>query len=65
MKDFVRVMKALSDPNRIMMVKMLQHKTIWVCEMKKALQLSQPSVSKNLKTLEEAGLVVFPRTVSG
>jgi hypothetical protein len=27
MKDFVRVMKALSDPNWVMMVKMLQHKT--------------------------------------
>jgi len=27
MKDFVRVMKALSDPNWVMIVKMLQHKT--------------------------------------
>jgi hypothetical protein len=27
MKDFVRVMKALSDPDWVMMIKMLQHKT--------------------------------------
>jgi ArsR family transcriptional regulator len=61
MKDFVRVMKALSDPNRVKMVKMLQHKTMCVCEMREALQVSQPSVSKNLKILEEAGLVDFTK----
>ena len=61
MKDFIRVMKALSDPNRVKMVKMLQHKTMCVCEMRDALQVSQPSVSKNLKILEEAGLVDFAK----
>jgi len=59
MKDFIRVMKALSDPNRAKIVKMLQHGTMCVCEMREALQVSQPSVSKNLKILEEAGLVEF------
>jgi len=57
MKDFVKVMKALSDPNRVKIVKMLQHKTMCVCEMQEALQVSQPSVSKNLKILVNAGLV--------
>ena len=61
MKDFIKVMKALSDPNRIKIVKMLQHKTMCVCEMKEALRISQPSVSKNLKILEEAGLVDFSK----
>jgi ArsR family transcriptional regulator, arsenate/arsenite/antimonite-responsive transcriptional repressor len=59
MKDFLKVMKALSDPNRVKIVKMLQHKSMCVCEMKEALRISQPSVSKNLKILEEAGLVQF------
>jgi ArsR family transcriptional regulator len=59
MKDFVRVMKAFSDPNRVKIIKMLQHRTMCVCEMREALQVSQPSVSKNLKILEEAGLVEF------
>ena len=59
MKDFIKVMKALSDPNRVKIVKMLQHRTMCVCEMREALQVSQPTVSKNLKILEDAGLVDF------
>lgn len=59
MKSFVKVMKALSDPNRVKIIKMLQHKMMCVCEMKEALQISQSSVSKHLKILEEAGLVDY------
>jgi ArsR family transcriptional regulator len=61
MKNFIKVMKALSDPNRVKIVKMLQHKVMCVCEMREALQLSQPSVSKHLKILEDAGLVNFKK----
>ena len=61
MKDFINVMKALSDPSRVKIVKMLQHKLMCVCEMQEALQLSQPSVSKHLKILEYAGLVDFKK----
>ncbi len=57
MKDFIKVMKALSDPNRVKIVKMLQHKKMCVCEIREALQIAQPSASKHLKILEEAGLV--------
>ncbi len=57
MKDFLKVMKALSDVNRVKIVKMLQHKTMCVCELKAALGIAQPSVSKHLKLLEDAGLV--------
>ncbi len=57
MKDFIRVMKALSDPNRVKVVKMLQQKEMCVCEIQFALGLAQPTVSKHLKVLEEAGLV--------
>jgi ArsR family transcriptional regulator, arsenate/arsenite/antimonite-responsive transcriptional repressor len=59
MKDFIRVMKALSDPNRVKIVKMLQHKMMCVCEMRAALGIAQPTVSKHLKVLEDAGLVGF------
>jgi len=59
MKTFVKVMKALSDPNRVKIIKMLQHKTMCVCETQEALQLAQPTVSKHLKVLEEAGLVSY------
>ena len=59
MKEFIKVMKALSDPNRVRIVKMLQHRLMCVCELREALQISQSSVSKHLKILEEAGLVDF------
>lgn len=57
MKAFVKVMKALSDPNRVKILKMLQHKMMCVCEMQAALGIAQPTVSKHLKLLEDAGLV--------
>ena len=61
MRDFIKVMKALSDPNRVKIVKMLQHKLMCVCELQEALQISQSSVSKHLKILEEAGLVDYKK----
>jgi ArsR family transcriptional regulator len=56
-KDFIRVMKALSDPNRVKVVKMLQTKEMCVCEIQSALGLAQPTVSRHLKVLEDARLV--------
>lgn len=61
MKEFIKVMKALSDPNRVKMVKMLQHKSMCVCEMQAALGIAQPTVSNHLKVLEEAGLVTWEK----
>ena len=61
MRRFLKVMKALSDPGRVKIVKMLQHKTMCVCEIHSALDLAQPTISKHLKILEEAGLVVFTK----
>lgn len=57
MKDFLKVIKAISDSNRVKILKMLQHKTMCVCEMREALQLAQPTVSSHLRILEDAGLV--------
>ncbi len=62
MKPFIKVMKALSDPNRVRILKMLQHKSMCVCELQAALQIAQPSVSKHLKILNDAGLVAFRKT---
>lgn len=59
MKSFIKVMKALSDPNRVKIIKMLQHKIMCVCELRAVLGISQPNVSKHLKVLEEAGLVDY------
>ncbi len=59
MKEFVKVMKALSDPNRVKIIKMLQwKKNMCVCEIRAVLKLTQPTVSNHLKVLEAAGLVL-------
>lgn len=57
MKQFIRVMKALSDPSRVKIVKLLQVKELCVCELKEVLGLAQSTVSKHMKILEDAGLV--------
>lgn len=57
LKNYLKVIKALSDRNRVKIIKMLQGREMCVCELQAALELSQPSVSKHLKILEEAGLV--------
>jgi ArsR family transcriptional regulator len=57
MKSFVKVMKALSDPSRIKIMKMLQQKMMCVCEMQAALQIAQSTTSKHLQVLEDAGLI--------
>ncbi|MBE0558493.1 MAG: winged helix-turn-helix transcriptional regulator [Proteobacteria bacterium] len=57
MKEFIKVMKALSDPNRVKLLKVLQKRMLCVCEIQAALEIAQPTVSKHLKILEDAGLV--------
>lgn len=59
MKKFIRVMKALSDPSRVKILKLLQKKELCVCEIHVALGIAQSTASKHLKVLEEAGLVIF------
>jgi ArsR family transcriptional regulator, arsenate/arsenite/antimonite-responsive transcriptional repressor len=58
MKQFIRVMKALSDPGRVKIIKMLEHKAMCVCEIREVLGLAQPTISKHLKILEDSDLVV-------
>lgn len=62
MKQFIKVTKALSDPNRVKIVKMLQYRSMCVCEIQAAIQLAQPTVSNHLKILEEAGLVTYSKS---
>ncbi len=57
MKEFLKVMKAASDPNRIKILKMLEHRVMCVCELYTVLGIAQSTASKHLKILEDAGLV--------
>ncbi len=59
MKTFIKTMKALSDPNRVKIVKMLQQRSMCVCEIQAALGVAQPTTSKHLKLLEDAGFIAY------
>jgi ArsR family transcriptional regulator len=61
MREFIKVMKALSDPNRVKMIKMLQRRVMCVCEIQEALGLAQSTASKHLKILEDAGLITYSK----
>jgi len=61
MEEFIKVIRAFSDPNRVKLLKMLQQRTMCVCEIQAALGIAQPTVSKHLKVLEDAGLVAHKK----
>ena len=58
LKDLEKVFKALSDQNRLRIIKMLQRKDMCVCEIREVLGLAQPTVSKHLKILKDAGIII-------
>lgn len=53
-----KIFKALSDPNRLRIVRMLQGKSLCVCEIKEVLKLANSTVSQHLSILKEAGFIV-------
>jgi len=57
MKDEARLFKALSDPNRLRIVQMLQVRPLCVCEIQELLKLAPSTVSKHLSILREAGFI--------
>lgn len=61
MKAFIKVMKAVSEPNRVKILKLLQHRSMCVEELQSILCIAQPTVSNHLKVLGVAGLVARRR----
>lgn len=61
MDEFIRLAKACSDRNRMLVLKILQAGPRCVCEIQTALNVSQPTASKHLRILEEAGLVTHKK----
>ena len=51
------IIKALSDKNRIRIIKMLQKKSLCVCEITAVLKLAASTVSKHLSILRDAGFI--------
>ncbi len=57
----MRKLKAVSDPTRFKLLKLLQEGTFCVCELTATFGLAQPTISRHLRTLEDAGLVISTR----
>lgn len=57
-KDNTKIFKALSDPNRLRILKMLQSKSLCVCEITDVLNLAASTVSKHLSILKDTGFIL-------
>jgi len=57
MKSHLKVFKALSDRNRLRIMKMLEARPMCVCEITAVLNLAPSTVSKHLSLLHEAELI--------
>jgi len=57
MDKLVKIFKALGDWNRLRIVKMLQCRSLCVCEITVVLELATSTVSKHLSILKEAEII--------
>jgi ArsR family transcriptional regulator len=58
MSEKTKIFKALSDFNRLRILKALQSKVLCVCEIRSLLNLANSTVSQHLKILKEAEFIV-------
>jgi len=52
-----RILKALGEPTRLKIVKILSSRELCICELVAILNMSQPRISQHVKVLKEAGVV--------
>ncbi len=57
MRDFELAMKAVSDPTRTRILKLLERGGLCVCQVQSVLGLAPSTISKHLTILKHAGLV--------
>ncbi|GAB4032133.1 MAG: metalloregulator ArsR/SmtB family transcription factor [Elusimicrobiota bacterium] len=57
MEQILRILKIVSDKTRLRIINMLLKREVCVCELRDALKISQPAVSKHIKKLKTIGLV--------
>ena len=58
MRSQVKLFKALSDPNRLRILKMLEERELCVCEITNILGLATSTVSKHLSILRDNELII-------
>ncbi len=54
---WVKIFKALGEPTRLKILKLLSVRPMYVCELEEVLQISQPRISQHLRVMKEAGLL--------
>ena len=54
---FETMFKALGEPTRLKILKLLAVKDLCVCDLEEIMQASQPRISQHLKVLKQARLV--------
>jgi ArsR family transcriptional regulator len=57
MEDYVKLCKALGEPTRLKILRLLAVRPMYVCELNVVLDMSQPRISQHLRVLKEAGLL--------
>jgi ArsR family transcriptional regulator len=56
-RSLTKLFRALGDETRLRIVALLSHGDLCVCHLERALELSQPNVSRQLGILRAAGIV--------
>ncbi len=57
-----KVLKALSDPTRLEIVTLLSFRPHCVCELVNIIGFSQPTISRHLQVLTDAGITSFEKS---
>ncbi len=58
MDEILKILKALSDKNRLRIVKILQQRSLCVCEITSILELATSTVSSHLSILKDAEIIM-------
>jgi ArsR family transcriptional regulator len=59
--ELSKVLKALSDKTRLKIITLLSYRPHCVCELSEIIGYSQPTISRHLQILAEAGIVKFKK----
>lgn len=57
MEEITKILKVLSDKNRLRIIFLLSKESMCVCQLSYILGITQPSVSKHIKKIKEAGIL--------
>lgn len=56
-KQMEQNLKAVSDENRMLILKYLSKEALCICEFTELLDMSQPAISQHMRKLKQAGLI--------